>query len=738
MIKLFTLKNLSAFSADAVYKICLSLEKYGLTDENSLSFESYDELFDSALYALQDGDSAVVAVDTADFCAVKRELIGKFLLDEYSSPNIAEKIAQSADDGSEIDMAEQCLIPRAAKFHLSSDGLFSGFSCPVLNGTLTFLPLDFVRIDAVIESFIGDVLEEKPSEEEKSAPEEEKPTFEEAEATESEDEEKTELQKIVEQTVSALLQLGKTAALATGEATMDIYNLYNKVDGLSDVFNFVEIVDDDETNSENGEESEELKESESVKTIRHAREAMFNTQADFGAAVSEVFSSENEDGTKNYFAYIALAEKNHAKAKKINTTNPDDVEMILSHCSAILCDTLLQKLEELHQSAQEKEEAQKTPSEKKEEKKLSKGMMIFVAAVLVVAAISPIVILKLIWNKEDSTPTVPFQTTQGQLQSTDPASLQSSTNSAFPGITTPSQNVVASTQNGLTAKEPTATEYSASATAAPQPSTSGKFTFYVFGYGHGVGMSQNGANYLAKQGWDYAQILANYYYGAVLVSGDTYPATINYNGSDYQTREYLASALESEMGSSFEKEALKAQAVALYTFAKYYDYKLTADSNAFGKTPSSASYAAVDEIMKYGLYIASSGTETALTPFHAISAGITTSFYNVWGGTAVPYLGGGRLSYGDYEATGFKSTYSISSEDLKKIVKEKLKVDLSGDPSTWITIISHDRAVNENVGYVSSMNIGGKVISGNDFRVKVLEGKIRSHCFMLVYTPDEA
>ena len=73
---------------------------------------------------------------------------------------------------------------------------------------------------------------------------------------------------------------------------------------------------------------------------------------------------------------------------------------------------------------------------------------------------------------------------------------------------------------------------------------------------------------------------------------------------------------------------------------------------------------------------------------------------------------------------------------MKKIIKNKLNVDVNGDPSTWITIISHDRAVNENLGYVSSINVGGKVISGNDFRTKVMEGKIRSHCFMLVYTPD--
>ena len=42
----------------------------------------------------------------------------------------------------------------------------------------------------------------------------------------------------------------------------------------------------------------------------------------------------------------------------------------------------------------------------------------------------------------------------------------------------------------------------------------GKFTFAVRGYGHGVGMSQHGADYLARQGYDYRQILEHYYEGA--------------------------------------------------------------------------------------------------------------------------------------------------------------------------------------------------------------------------------
>lgn len=44
-----------------------------------------------------------------------------------------------------------------------------------------------------------------------------------------------------------------------------------------------------------------------------------------------------------------------------------------------------------------------------------------------------------------------------------------------------------------------------------------KFVFRVCGYGHGLGMSQHGADCMAKQGADYAEILAHYYPGTELV-----------------------------------------------------------------------------------------------------------------------------------------------------------------------------------------------------------------------------
>lgn len=43
-----------------------------------------------------------------------------------------------------------------------------------------------------------------------------------------------------------------------------------------------------------------------------------------------------------------------------------------------------------------------------------------------------------------------------------------------------------------------------------------KYTFTTYGWGHGVGMSQAGADYMAKQGYTYVNILNHYYNGSKL------------------------------------------------------------------------------------------------------------------------------------------------------------------------------------------------------------------------------
>ncbi|MGN1194455.1 MAG: SpoIID/LytB domain-containing protein [Acutalibacteraceae bacterium] len=788
MIKLLTLENLSAFSSDAVYKICLSLERFGMTDESILSYPNDDALFYAADTYLSAGDEVIVAAEPNCYNSMKKDLLNYLSVDSYSCPEIAQCIAMNSGiEESDFDVEAMCTVAENSVYHLSDDGLYSGFSVNALNGRLTVLPLDFARLDSILLSLVDNCLDPKPTEDELQDY-----TADDGQAQMIDTENPYDFSEPVSKMVYSLMQLDRRLAIATGEATMWIYNLYDKIDGLSDVVNFVEIIDDEEieepeeadetaqdgeteetekaeeaeikedvtdlpdiadtsdedqlpqeeTQQESSEpEASEPKEKESVsaKTIRFAREAMRNTESDFGAAISDVYTSENEDGTTNYFAFVAIADKKGAKAKKINTLNYEDAKLLLPHCITVLSETVCQKVDAISASLEIGDSASSENGSKGEEKKLSKGMIAFAVIIFAIAIISPIIILTSIASNKDpggDTTTLPFnQVMLPTDQLTTAADIMATTADIFGTSAQPVQE----TSNPIFAPmEPTAADVSVITTTPPVSSTSGTFTFYVFGYGHGVGLSQTGANALAAQGWSFAQILANYYYGATLVSGDTYPEKINYSGSDYTTREYLAGALYAEMGDSFNNEALKAQAIAIYTFAKYYGYKVDSSGTAYKTGASEKIYGIVDDIIKNGFYIAYNG-QTALTPFHATSAGVTTSYKNAWpdAGVEVLYLAGGRPSPDESSVEDFKTTVTMTSEEFKSLAESKgLGISCSGDPATWISIISHDTAINENIGYVSTINVGGKLMSGNEFRNKVMDGKLRSHCFTVVYTPS--
>lgn len=706
-MKLFILNDISAFSSDTVFKICLSLEERGLSEENIVRFDSYDALLDALTPALEQGEHILVGAENNDYISLKRAVIGTLGGIESSSSEIAEAIAKNSDTADmEIDLPGHCLITEGAMPILSSDGLYSAFSFQAVAGRVTCLPLDFMRIDAILEKLGAEIIDRGEALQQKGVETGEiiMPDYD--------------LVPAVSDMVKALSDVEKNIALATGEASMWVYNLYDKIDYLTDTVKFIEINDPEQAEPGTAE-------TESAVVIRHAREAMLSVGTDFGGAISDIYSAEDTEGKTVYFVYAALVGGDNAKAKKINISDPNKLGIILPHALTLLCDMVCKKLEG-------EKKAEEVPQIKEpEKKKPDKKMIAIAAAIILVAIIAPVILVTTLFsdNGDDTTTGSPYINAD--------ATASSDTTTAAPNMDPFGGTTLAGVANA--APEVTAADVSATQTTAPQPSTKGIFTFYVFGYGHGVGLSQTGANYLANQGWTWAQILAHYYYDkdTSIVTGDPYPQKVTYAGAQYDTREYLARALESEMGSSFHKEALKAQCVAIYTFAKYYSYNLSKDAHAFSSTsPSTAVYEVVDDVMKNGFYIAH-GNETALTPFHAMSAGVTTSYYNVWGSTNVSYLAGGRKSYGDYLDDEFKSVYSISSEDLKSLVESNsdLGVKLTGDPSTWLTIVTHDQAVREDIGYVSTINVGGKVISGYDFRIKVLGGRIRSHCFALVYTP---
>lgn len=272
--------------------------------------------------------------------------------------------------------------------------------------------------------------------------------------------------------------------------------------------------------------------------------------------------------------------------------------------------------------------------------------------------------------------------------------------------------------------------------ATQKPKYKGTFTFTVYGYGHGVGMSQEGAIAMSKAGKTYKEILMHYYPGTTVEKDEDMPETVSYGGKEYDMLEYVCRTTAAEIGVSTSKEAQKAQAVAVYTYAKRFGFVLSSASHAFKKDYT---YAGTDleqtvkEVL--GEYVSYKG-ETALTVYFAMSAGKTTTASSVWSSNMYPYLEKPVDSSYDTKCAKYKTTYTISAEDFRTLMKKNIGVELEGNPADWIKIVEHDSAVDSNIGYVKKMTVGSKTLSGANFRATAMSYNIRSHCFTVSYKPE--
>ncbi len=185
-------------------------------------------------------------------------------------------------------------------------------------------------------------------------------------------------------------------------------------------------------------------------------------------------------------------------------------------------------------------------------------------------------------------------------------SYQSSLSGQIASLTAKQRAIISARSGSYTTSAgavPIGSDYDASIAGFREKAPSGYFAVFAFGaYTHRKGMSQYGANARAKEGQGYKQILKDYY-GKEPVDKDT-GGSISVSGIgslDFETRYLYGIA---EMPSSWEKEALKAQAVAARTYA--YRYKnegrsiCTTEScqvfsNSKSLNPPSAWKEAVDE-----------------------------------------------------------------------------------------------------------------------------------------------
>lgn len=236
---------------------------------------------------------------------------------------------------------------------------------------------------------------------------------------------------------------------------------------------------------------------------------------------------------------------------------------------------------------------------------------------------------------------------------------------------------------------------------------SGNFAFTTYGYGHGVGLSQNGANHYATySGWDYQQILQHYYPGTYISnSGTAGKETISAGGVSGPALDIVSMVTYNEVGSSMSTEAIKAQAVAVYTYIKYKG------GNASDLYPSANPPQNVVDAVKsvLGEAICYNGSY-ALAMFCASSGGSTASCYDVFY-EDIPYLRSVDCEYDSQYDPHYGTVEVYSADELKSILESNLGITLSDDPSNWVSVSEG------NGGYAAYVTVDGQVtIKGNDFR----------------------
>ncbi len=217
-------------------------------------------------------------------------------------------------------------------------------------------------------------------------------------------------------------------------------------------------------------------------------------------------------------------------------------------------------------------------------------------------------------------------------------------------------------------------------------------------------------------------------------------------------RDFVIGTVSCEMPPSYHEEALKAQAVATYT---YYSVKRAETRSAtepdktlkgadFSDVPSlfpdgytkegmverwgdhaQAYYdkiaQAVDEVL--GQKICYDGMPIRAL-YHAISFGTTETAVNVWGGD-YPYLQS-VPSPGDLTAPQYETTVTVTEDDFKTTM---LSLDdglsFDGAADSWIG----ERTCSDT-GMVRTVTVAGKPFKGTDMRTAF---SLRSACFTVAY-----
>lgn len=211
-------------------------------------------------------------------------------------------------------------------------------------------------------------------------------------------------------------------------------------------------------------------------------------------------------------------------------------------------------------------------------------------------------------------------------------------------------------------------------------------------------------------------------------------------------KEFLIGTLACELYPNSHTEALKAQAVAAYTYysklrqeqrdlGKEYDFSANTKAWLYYTTKAQMkamwgenfnSYyrhleQAVDSVLNQTLRYEG---QLITACYHAMSSGQTENGEDIWGGN-YPYLIAVASPLDKY-ADNYKTTYTVSSDEFYDIIMESYpSCKLSGNAKNWINEITRTDS-----GSVKTIQVGKETLDGVQIRILF---NLRSSNFTVTY-----
>lgn len=664
-------KNISFARFQA--RIVGSIKNYANGNETFEHYEKMRDLFDGFGDALQNNDLIVIAVDEKRYFKLKKAVSQAFDVDLVQMPSVLNML-ENNEELTDEQRRDFSTFPEPATVFLSKDGMYSGFGIDNGEKFIVILPIDNDRINLILRNGVSPYLAKGLGAGDGEILSE----------TQHFDNEKVEI------AISRLLESDSVVAINSTANSEVLKSLGDGIEHFSDVVIFTPYVED----------KGEVNVTEYAAQL--ARVSLDLSAANLGASISDVYEAE---GSK--YICISVASGESATVRKLYLEDGETEEAFIESAAAELFELIGERAVGIRSVGIEVSDApaeEEKPIEKKSSKKTATVLAIIMGVVILLCAVLAIVFkmqgengsLANTFRRIFGYETTVSETTTAVPTATEPTTVAPETDENKRKIS----EFIISDIIELEKKRQEEAENPTEAPSETEPST-----------------NENGETIPA----------------ATEVAEDKgAPEFITVNGEKLPAKDAIAGLVSAEMGDGYDIEAVKAQAVVIYTYLKYRDNGFVIDGVQTDKNVGDEVKNAIDEV--FGRYLSYNG-EVALTPYFEIAAGGTSDSSLVFSGS-YPYLKAISRLDGNPEAQvdGYEYTVQLKKGELQGILLDAgYEIDVNNDPTKWIVIRERNNAVSSSVGYVKSVRVGGQDLTGYEFITKLSELGLQSSCFKLSY-----